>query len=228
MSYELHASDMTAVPGQPVPLAISLEPEPLHGQALVIITGLPQGARLNAGVDAGGEYWLLPARRLNGLTLTSPKGTAGTVRLEVQLLDRDARMPLSNKSKFEVRMRPPAPVYMDAPPGELMRNPYCRIMGCREAENLIPEGNNRMREGDILEAREFYMKAFSLGAPEAALAMGRSYDPVYLQRIEKKNAEPDAVMALEWYKKAHSDPLYIDPAAGELSKRIPYCRFAGC
>ena len=69
-------------------------------------------------------------------------------------------------------------------------------------EDLIREGNKRMREGDILEARQFYQKAVVLNDAEAMLAMGRSYDPIYFGRIEKKNAEPDAAKAFEWYKKA--------------------------
>jgi hypothetical protein len=99
-----------------------------------------------------------------------------------------------------------------------------------EAEKLIREGNKRMREGDILGARELYLKAVPLDAPEAALAMGRSYDPIYFARIDKKNAEPDPAKASEWYRKArlHPGPVYIDPPPGELIKRNPYCRIVGC
>ncbi len=71
-----------------------------------------------------------------------------------------------------------------------------------EVEDLLREGNKRMREGDILEARQFYQKAVALGDPEAALAMGRSYDPIYFARIDRKNAEPDAAKAFDWYRKA--------------------------
>jgi hypothetical protein len=75
-----------------------------------------------------------------------------------------------------------------------------------ETEDLIREGNKRMREGDILEARQFYQKALALGDAAgdavAALAMGRSYDPIYFARIDKKNAEPDAAKAFDWYRKA--------------------------
>ncbi|MBI4725310.1 MAG: hypothetical protein HY765_10115 [Rhodomicrobium sp.] len=71
-----------------------------------------------------------------------------------------------------------------------------------EVEDLIREGNKRMRDGDIVEARLLYQKAVALGDPEAALAMGRSYDPIYFARIDKKNAEPDAAKAFDWYRRA--------------------------
>ncbi len=81
-----------------------------------------------------------------------------------------------------------------------------------EIEDLIREGNKRMREGDILEARQLYQKAVALGDPEAALAMGRSYDPIYFARIDKKNAEPDAAKAFDWYRKA------MDGGANQTAK----------
>ncbi len=71
-----------------------------------------------------------------------------------------------------------------------------------EVEDLIREGNKRMREGDIVEARQFYQRAVAFGDAEAALAMGRSFDPIYFARIEKKNADPDAAKAFDWYKRA--------------------------
>jgi TPR repeat protein len=71
-----------------------------------------------------------------------------------------------------------------------------------EIEDLIQDGNKRMKDGDILEARRLYQKAVALGDPEAALAMGRSYDPIYFARIDKKNAQPDAAKAFDWYRKA--------------------------
>jgi len=81
-----------------------------------------------------------------------------------------------------------------------------------EIEDLIRDGNKRMKEGDILEARRLYQKAVGLGDPEAALAMGRSYDPIYFARIDKKNAEADAAKAFDWYRKA------MDGGAAQTAK----------
>ena len=69
-------------------------------------------------------------------------------------------------------------------------------------EDLIREGNKRMREGDILGARQSYQKAVASGDAAAALVMGRSYDPIYFARIAERNAEPDPAKAFEWYRRA--------------------------
>jgi hypothetical protein len=266
----LAASDIVATPGQPSALAIAVRPEGSNDQALVSITGMPDGARLSAGVDAGGGNWLLPPHRLRGLAINVPSATE-PFNLEVQLIDSNVRTPLSDKKQFAVRLagakpetasllavplaaappeapfkrelaqpasaveapafstqtvsspgadttapaRPepesaepafraapapaapaPAPRFASAPVSPQRGGPQADI------EDLIREGNKRMREGDILEARQFYQKAVALGDPEAALAMGRSFDPIYFARIDKKNAEPDAAKAFDWYRKA--------------------------
>ena len=71
-----------------------------------------------------------------------------------------------------------------------------------EIEALIRKGNKLMREGDILGARRFYEQASAIGGADAALVMGRSYDPIYIARITGGNAEPDPAKAFEWYRRA--------------------------
>jgi hypothetical protein len=256
-SSEMLAADMTATPGQPVPFPIGIRPQPSE-RVYVSIGGLPEGGRLNAGVDMGGGNWLVPPRKLSGLTINLPAGSPDAVPIQVQLLDGNARTPLSAKTGFVIRVRSanagtaaPAPNPVQAAsttpvftartqPSEFSPAPRApaspdssfttettvsspiqvspiarpspavpdataprpRFNPRPEVEDLIREGNKRMREGDIVEARQFYQKAVVYGDPEAALAMGRSYDPIYFARIDKKNAEPDAAKAFDWYRKA--------------------------
>ncbi len=278
------ASDVAVTPGQPSALAIEVRPEQANEKSLISITGIPEGARLNAGVDAGSGNWLLPPRRLSGLTINVPAGTADAT-LGVQVLDSNVRTPLSEKKQFSVHVNgqkpevpmngpkpepaavltftqgaqqepvalpetpkptkpapsffstqtvpastsaivpPPEPqakaaaqngVVQTAPsrqaslPGPAFDQP--KTASKTEVEDLIREGNKRMKDGDILDARRLYQKAVALGDAEAALAMGRSYDPIYFARIDKKNAEPDAARAFDWYRKA------MDGGAAQTAK----------
>ena len=98
------ASDVLVMSGQPSPLAIKVKPEQANEKTLISITGIPEGARLNAGVDAGGGNWLLPPRRLDGLTINVPAGTPDTAFLAVQVLDSNIRTPLSEKKQFAIRV----------------------------------------------------------------------------------------------------------------------------
>jgi hypothetical protein len=67
---------------------------------------------------------------------------------------------------------------------------------------LIRDGNKLMRDGDIIAARRLYEQAAANGNPEAALAMGRSYDPSYFEKLPVKTGKPDPATAFEWYKRA--------------------------
>lgn len=266
---ELTVADLSASPGQPVPLNIGLKSAPPNEQTLVSITGVPPGGRLNSGVDAGGGNWLLPPRRLNGLTLLLPATVEAPVEIGVQLLDSNVRMPLSDKRVFNIAIaKPQTPSPFEAtvtptqiaaaslgtpatPPSEppaqqvaalpgaapsfstqtvpsstvrstppeapapQARTPEVAPLnvaiprpGAREPmpggdiQDLIREGNRHMREGDILKAREFYEQAVQTGNAEAALAMGRSFDPSYFDRLERRTGEPDPAKAFEWYREA--------------------------
>jgi hypothetical protein len=269
-------SDVVATPGQASPLSIAVKPDASAEQALVSITGVPDGARLNAGVDAGGGNWLLPPHRLKGLSINVSSAAAGAFLLGVQLVDSNVRSPLSDMQQFTLRVaaakteaaapdsaslrepQRPAPQPVASPSfntqtipapavAALSREPQAPAVDANfrtrtvpapavqqpaasrltsmaapglqqwgapqtEIEDLIREGNKRMREGDILEARALYQKAVAFGDPEAALAMGRSFDPIYFARIDKKNAEPDAAKAFDWYRKA------MDAGAAQTAK----------
>ena len=69
-----------------------------------------------------------------------------------------------------------------------------------EAIRMFGEGQNLMAAGDIRQARGLFARSLASGMPEAALALGRSYDPKYIARIENANAEADAEAARNWYE----------------------------
>src|SRR5690606_29536460 len=111
-------ADVAAVAGQTVPIEISIEPRPSNKNTLVSITGVPEGARLSSGVDAGNGNWLLPPKRLKNLTVTLPETLSGPMRLETQLLDSNVRTPLSEKVAFNIIVAsPPAPATETASTG---------------------------------------------------------------------------------------------------------------
>lgn len=260
---DIMVADTGGVAGQSVALSIAVKSSRPQEQTLISITGVPEGARLNVGVDAGGGNWLLPPRRIDGLVMSLPPDSPSIIPLEVQLLDSNVRTPLSEKKAFTVRVTPASEIpqrnireavrsvptvptfntqtiagpaakqggssaaqeaafntqtvragadraapnsQANALPSLAAVNPSggqeAKPISQPEIEDLIREGNKRMKEGDILQARDLFLKASSAGDPEAALAMGRSYDPIYFTRLDKKNAEPDPAAAFEWYRKA--------------------------
>jgi hypothetical protein len=211
----LAASAANGAPETPIKLNITLSDADV-GDALVSLKGLPKEARLSTGIDVGGGQWLLPPARLKELTVTAPSGSAGNYQLEAQPLKDDAQTSISDAVPFALNIgaaRPapaqPAPagapgVGPKADPSRLALLPDEQPLPETDflTQMLIRDGNKKMREGDITGARRLYEQAAQSGNAEAALAMGRSYDPTYFEKLSVKSGKPDPAMAFDWYKRA--------------------------
>jgi hypothetical protein len=69
-------------------------------------------------------------------------------------------------------------------------------------DDLIARGDELLSLGDIVAARQLYEFAFDRGQMQAAVALGRTYDPVTFERLKVRGLSPNPQAALEWYKKA--------------------------
>ena len=67
------------------------------------------------------------------------------------------------------------------------------------AAQLIGRGHTLMTSGQISEARQLFTKGLATGSAEAALALGRSYDPKHLASIGADPSLADPAVARKWY-----------------------------
>ncbi len=66
----------------------------------------------------------------------------------------------------------------------------------------IVRGQALLAEGKLAAARQSFEKAVKSGQPEAALALGNTYDPMSLAKLGfKDKGNPD--LARQWYRRAH-------------------------
>jgi hypothetical protein len=98
----LKVADVSGSFGTPIALSISAKGVE-EKDAIVSIEGVPEGARLSAGIATGGGFWLLPVNRLEGLQLILPETAPEESELQVQLLRADGRTPVSETYSFVVR-----------------------------------------------------------------------------------------------------------------------------
>ncbi|HEY7644382.1 MAG TPA: hypothetical protein VH858_05035, partial [Hyphomicrobiales bacterium] len=188
---KLYASDVNGSAGAPVSLDIKLGNAADGEDTLISLKGLPPEARLSTGIDVGGGQWLLPPAKLRDLTVTLPQGAAGSYNLEVQLLKDDAQTSLSEPIPFGLTIgrggAKPGDKSRASQKGEdtarlgVLPDETPQIETDVLTQLLIRDGNKLMRDGDIAGARRLYEQAASNGNPEAALAMGRSFDPSYFE-----------------------------------------------
>jgi hypothetical protein len=178
---------------KPIRLKITLRTR-APGGALVSLQGVPKDAKLSKGIEVGGGQWLINPAELKDLTAFVPARIAGRYPLTAQLLKDDASTAISDAAAFTLTARGASSATRSlgdaAPETDFL------------TQTLINDGHKKMREGDILAARKLYEQAAASGNAEAALSMGRSYDPSYFEKLSVKTGKPDPATAFEWYKQA--------------------------
>ncbi len=71
-----------------------------------------------------------------------------------------------------------------------------------EVAGLLEKGDVLLKSGDLVIARQFYARAFQMGAGEGALGVAKTYDPAVYKKLKVQGIKPDAAKAAEWYGKA--------------------------
>jgi TPR repeat protein len=67
---------------------------------------------------------------------------------------------------------------------------------------LLARGDAFLSTGDITSARLFYQRAADAGAGLAAVRLGETFDPVFLDRALFRGARGDPGQAASWYRRA--------------------------
>jgi class 3 adenylate cyclase len=71
-----------------------------------------------------------------------------------------------------------------------------------EIAQLVGRGDTFLHAGDIASARLFYERAAGAGDGQAALRMGATFDPAFLDRAAPRAARGDPAEARVWYERA--------------------------
>ena len=66
----------------------------------------------------------------------------------------------------------------------------------------MSRGDAMLALHDLSAARRYYELAAKVGSADAALALGRTYDPTSMGRSGAVSVQPDATLAAEWYRRA--------------------------
>lgn len=71
-----------------------------------------------------------------------------------------------------------------------------------EISMLLTLGDKSFSSGDVASARLYYGRAANAGDGEAALRLGETFDPVFLEHAHLRSARGDLTTALSWYRRA--------------------------
>jgi hypothetical protein len=75
-------------------------------------------------------------------------------------------------------------------------------LGADELEALLSRSGGFLKNGDFAAARILLRRAAEAGSAEAALMLGKTFDPLYLKELGAMGIQPDVAQARQWYQKA--------------------------
>ena len=95
---------------------------------------------------------------------------------------------------------PQAPVSVTTPvPAALPTGP---VLSAPEITALLAHGDALFSKGDIAAARLFYERAADAGDGHAAVRLGETFDPIFLDHAHLPGVRGDFDTALAWYRRA--------------------------
>jgi hypothetical protein len=214
-----------------IPLALRADAASDAQQLSIKISGLPQSAFLSAGTRISDNSWLLKGGEEKGVSLIVPTADTPKFDLSVEareISSGELAAPIREMTvalmDVQAKADPPAPqVATPAPAPEVQITPAnappdtatvaaaipqpkaetpVKPVISAEASALLQKGDTLFKSGDLVMARQFYMRAFEMGAAVGAYGVGRTYDPAVFKEMNVQGLEAEPARALEWYNKA--------------------------
>ena len=194
-------SRIEAAAGDEVPFAISIDAAgALPPRSVIAIRDLPAGASFSPGRPSGASEGTLRPDDIGDLRLRLPKDAARVGPLRVELMTADGKV-LDRATTTIALAEPKETLVVRAEERE-------RIAG------LMAHGKKMIDVGYLAGARAYYKRAAEAGSAEAALAVGATYDPAFIDAIKAHGTPPDPEAAKSWYERA--DALGLKDAEAKL------------
>ena len=165
-------------------------------------------------------------------TLAITAGSIGSIAAPQPAAPPASRLPgrasLGNETVQPQPQQQPSPAVSAIPP-MITRNatpappaapaaPAMKPEDRERALRLHARGDAEFDSGDIAAARQLYQRAAQAGLPEAAMAMGMTFDPAELSRRGVRGLKGDPETARKWYSRAQDLGA---PGAAERISRLP-------
>ena len=91
-----------------------------------------------------------------------------------------------------------------------------KSLSADEVAAVLTRASDFIKSGDFAAARVLLRRAAETGSAEAALMLGKTFDPLFLDAVGAIGIQPDMAQCRQWYEKAAA--LGSDAAAQRLAK----------
>jgi hypothetical protein len=221
---KVQVNDVSGAVNNPIPLSITAFAPEAEAPIALRISGLPQDAYLTKGVEVAEGQWLLKPTEISLAELVVPQSRAAELGLEVIALDTITGTPVAPAQEMRVALdlnAVPAPglppkaeqvtIAPAAAPPETSTAMAVQLpqaipvpleMAKPEARGFLARAEKLLKKGDLIAARQYFLKAYEAGLPAGAFGVGQTYAPDVYKSLKMKNLEPDPLRAEAWFRKA--------------------------
>jgi hypothetical protein len=210
----LDVADVSGDPNSLIPLMLHAAPA-AGGQDIALrLSGLPKDAYLTAGNRTGDNDWMVALQDAEAVKLVVPRADVPKFDVSVAAVEtRSGELAAPVKEMTvaiagaDAGITPtaaapdrPNDLAVSAMTGEQPVITAAAAPGA--AADLLQKGDQLLKAGDMVAARQFFERAFTLGAAEGALGVGKSYDPAVYAALGVQGLAADPPRAMEWYQRA--------------------------
>ena len=204
---------VVAEPASQMPLQIRIAPtESIPRNSFLRLRGLPPTASLSEGHSIAPGAWAIPLNGLPRLRLNLPASVSGKSELLISLVDEDGKLLAEARVSLVIQPQnpasaPPVPAAVEkerpsAPPPPRAQVPVLTPADRENAEKLVARGERDLEQGNIAQARQFFLRAAQTGLARGALMLAATYDPRELARMRAVSVQPNIAEARKWYMRA--------------------------
>lgn len=230
----LDVSDVTGTLNSMIPLALNAEPAFEDQKLAIKISGLPASAYLSAGRKISEDTWILKDGEEKDINLFVSQSDKAKFDISIAAIEtntgelaapvKEMTVAIDEAEQGALQITPAsAPPETGVPvlaevenissaPVQKTFEPIKPALSV-EVVGLLGKGDMLMKSGDLIIARQFYSRAFQMGAAEGALGVAKTYDPTVFAEMKVQGITPDAEKAAEWYEKAKSAGIVEAEAA---------------
>ncbi|MFO1034725.1 MAG: hypothetical protein U1E15_11830 [Hyphomicrobiales bacterium] len=198
----------------PIPLSLQADSTDVAAPLALRISGLPADAYLTKGTQVASGEWMLKPGDENGVQLVVPRSQDDQIGLSVAPVESATGEPAAPPQELTVALdlKNVNVIPANAPPESQSKQklqkplpaavPVPLEIASSDGQQFLDQGNEMMNNGDVIAARQYFIKASEQGLAEGAYGAGRTYDPSVFAELKIEGLQPDKAKAADWYRKA--------------------------
>jgi hypothetical protein len=177
----------------------------------VNLSGLLKGSKLSTGAASGEGQWSIAVDDLPNALVIPPRGYLGPMNTIAELRSGNGQAIVRSPVHFlwmqpsfaqgkAARLQTPLSDAASATNAAVPDAP--RQIDPQEVAVFLKRAEELVSSGDLPAARLLLLRVAEARNARAAFALGATYDPNVIKRLDNFGAAPNLVLARSWYRKA--------------------------